>query len=100
VSCARATPEVIITPNAHLSFRPNPVGLNQIFLVNLWTSPALHPSRYHPDYTVTITKPSGQEQVVKLDLYHADATAWFEWIADEVGEWTLRFDFLGTYFPA
>ena len=96
---AGVTPEVYITTSAHLSYRPNPVGLNQIFLVNLWTSPALHASRYHPDYTVTITKPSGQEQVVTLDSYHADATAWFEWIADEVGEWTIRFDFLGTYFP-
>ncbi|UCC58333.1 MAG: PQQ-binding-like beta-propeller repeat protein, partial [Candidatus Bathyarchaeum sp.] len=25
--------------------------------------------------------------------------AWFEWIADEVGDWTIRFDFAGTYFP-
>ncbi len=97
---AGETPSVYIDTSAHLSYRPNPVGLNQIFLVNIWTSPALHASRYHPNYTVTITKPSGAEQVVTLDSYKADATAWFEWIADEVGEWTIRFDFLGTYFPA
>ena len=94
-----ATPSVTIDTTAHLSFRPNPVGVNQIFLVNLWTSPATHASRYHPDYKVTITKPSGDQQEVFIDSYKADATAWFEWIADEVGEWTLRFDFLGTYFP-
>ena len=93
------TADYTIHPTAHLSFRPNPVGINQIFLVNLWTSPALHRSRYHPDYTITITKPSGQEFVFTIDSYHADATAWFEWIADEVGDWKIRFDFLGTYFP-
>ncbi|MFC1487710.1 PQQ-binding-like beta-propeller repeat protein [Thermoproteota archaeon] len=93
------TPDHTINVNAHLSFRPNPVGLNQIFLVNLWTTPALHRSRHHPDYTITITKPSGQETTFQIDSYEADATAWFEWIADEVGEWTIRFDFLGTYFP-
>jgi len=35
-----------------------------------------------------------------MDSYLADATAWFEWIADEVGEWTLKFEFPGGYFPA
>ncbi|PVX25608.1 MAG: hypothetical protein CW691_03975, partial [Candidatus Bathyarchaeum sp.] len=96
---AGATPDVFIDTTAHLSFRPNPIGLNEIFLVNLWTSPATHRARYHPDYTVTITKPSGHQDVITIDSYNADATAWFEWIADEVGDWTIRFDFLGTYFP-
>ena len=27
---------------AQLSFRPNPVGVGQIFLVNIWTTPATH----------------------------------------------------------
>ncbi|MCZ2809573.1 MAG: PQQ-binding-like beta-propeller repeat protein, partial [Candidatus Bathyarchaeota archaeon] len=93
------TPNVTITTEAHLSFRPNPVGVGQTFLVNLWTSPALHRSRYHPDYKVTITDPDGNEDVITLDSYHADATAWFEYVADQVGEWTLKFDFAGTYFP-
>jgi hypothetical protein len=35
-----------------------------------------------------------------MDSYEGDATAWFEWIADEVGEWTIKFDFPGGYFPA
>ncbi|MFC1487032.1 PQQ-binding-like beta-propeller repeat protein [Thermoproteota archaeon] len=93
------TPSVTIDTTAHLSYRPNPIGLNQIFLVNLWTTPATYSGRQHLDYTVTITKPSGAETVFTIDSYHADATAWFEWIADEVGDWTLRFDFLGTYYP-
>jgi hypothetical protein len=93
------TPSVYVDVSAHLSFRPNPVGLNEIFLVNIWTTPATYSGRYHPDYKVTITKPSGESHEVLMDSYNADATAWFEWIADEVGDWTIRFDFQGTYFP-
>ncbi len=40
------------------------------------------------------------EHVVTMDSYEGDATAWFEWIADEVGTWTIKFDFPGGYFPA
>jgi len=96
---AGETPSVYVDTTAHLSFRPNPIGQDQIFLVNIWTTPATYSGRYHPDYKVTITKPSGQQHIVTLDSYDADATAWFEWIADEVGEWTIRFDFQGTFFP-
>lgn len=85
---------------AELSFRPNPVGVGQTFLVNMWTTPALYSERMHKDYTVTITKPDGTKDVIKIDSYNADATAWFEYIADQIGTWKLKFDFLGTYFPA
>ena len=34
-----------------------------------------------------------------MDSYVADGTAWFEWIADQVGEWTLQVHFPGNYFP-
>jgi hypothetical protein len=94
------TPDVQVDVDARLSFRPNPVGLNQIFLVNIWTTPAPGAGRKHPNYKVTITKPDGSEDVVVMDSYPDDGTAWFEYIADQEGEWKLKFDFLGTYFPA
>jgi len=97
---AGETAETIVQPVPHLSFRPTVIGVGQTFLVNLWTTPAIHAARYHPDYTVTITKPDGTEDVIVLDSYPADATAWFEYIADQTGEWKIRFDFLGTFFPA
>ena len=93
-----ATPSVTIAPVAHMSFRPNPVGLGQTFLVNLWTTPAVAATRNHPNYTVTITKPDETVDVLTMPSYKADATAWFEYIADQVGEWKLRFYFPGTYF--
>ncbi|MGB9959113.1 MAG: hypothetical protein ACPLKQ_01145 [Candidatus Bathyarchaeales archaeon] len=94
------TPYYLIETKAYLSFRPNPVGLNQIFLVNIWVSPALHRGRYHTSYVVEIQKPDGNiVKVGPMDSYSGDATAWFEYIADQEGTWKLRFKFNGSYFP-
>ncbi|MGB9960489.1 MAG: PQQ-binding-like beta-propeller repeat protein [Candidatus Bathyarchaeales archaeon] len=94
------TPNATLTPLACLNIRPNPVGLNQIFLVNMWTAPAPGANRKHWNYTLTITKPNGSKVVIVMDSYVADGTAWFEYIADQEGEWKFKFDFLGTYYPA
>jgi hypothetical protein len=88
---------VTVTP--HLSFRPNPVGVGQEFIVNIWTTPATHAARHHPNYTVVITKPDGTVDVVTMESYPADATAWFPYIADQEGVWQLQFIFPGTFFP-
>ena len=94
-----AVVNMTVPTSAHLSFRPTTVGVNQIFLLNFWVSPGLHVERNHPDYTVTMTKPDGTKEVIKMDSFPADGTAWFEYVADQVGEWKIKFDFLGTYFP-
>lgn len=94
------TPDIELKTFAHLSYRPNPVGLGQTFLVNIWITPSTANTKHLTGFQVTITKPSGEEQIVTMDSYAGDATAWFEWIADEVGTWTLQFDFPGGYFPA
>ena len=96
---AGITPDATVDTQIYLSFRPNPVGLGQTFLVNLYTVPAPGANRLHKDFTITITKPSGVTTFT-MDSYPDDGTAWFEWIADEVGDWTIKFDFLGTYYPA
>ncbi len=93
------TPDYTSESKSYISFRPNPVGLNQIFLVNFWIHPPIHNTRRLADLTVTITKPSGQQHVVKVDSYPGDGTGWFEWLADEIGTWTLKFDFPGGYYP-
>jgi hypothetical protein len=85
---------------AQLSFRPNPVGVGETILVNMWTTPAPGAMRLHKDYTVTITKPNGIKDVIVMNSYVADGTAWFEYICDQIGEWKLKFDFLGEYYPA
>jgi hypothetical protein len=96
------TPDVTLDTLAHMSFRPNPIGIGQSLLVNLWLQPPSHVSRYFKEaFKVTLTKPDGTTDVVgPLSSYFGDSTAWFEYVPDQVGNWTLKFDFLGAYFPA
>jgi hypothetical protein len=95
------TPDITVTgTKAYLSFRPNPVGVGQSILVNMWINPALPTHRFNKDYKITITDPSGNEDVVTINSYCADTTSWFEYTVDQVGDWYLKFDFPGEYFPA
>ena len=94
------TPDVMVKTHAFLSFRPNPVGVGQTILVNMWLNPATHASRYLSDYKVTITKPDGTTETKTLDSYQADTTAWFEYVVSIVGTWKLKFEFPGGYYPA
>ncbi|UCC57941.1 MAG: PQQ-binding-like beta-propeller repeat protein [Candidatus Bathyarchaeum sp.] len=95
------TPSEYIDVVAYLSFRPNPVGVNQWILINIWVTPPLNVERNHQNYTVIITDPDGNEDVISgIKSYDADATAWFEWPVDQVGTWTLQFIFEGEYYPA
>jgi outer membrane protein assembly factor BamB len=99
---ADATPSITITTEAHLSFTPNPVGLGQTFLVNIWMHPPINVQRqFKQAFLVTITKPDETTiEVGPLDSYQGDGTAWFEYIADQEGTWKLKFDFLGMWYPA
>ena len=94
------TPDVTVKTVSFLSFRPNPVGVGQTVLVNVWLNPATHASRYLSDYKITITDPEGETDVKVVDSYRADTTAWFEFVVDKVGEWKLKFEFPGGYYPA
>ena len=95
------TPDLTYETIAHLSFRPNPIGLNQPLLVNVWMQPPTHVSRYFTGLTVTLTKPDGTTDTVgPMKTYYGDATAWFEYVVDQVGTWKIKYDFPGAYFPA
>ncbi len=97
---AGVTPDFQVNTNVFLSFRPNPVGLGQTILVNVWMEPPIHVTRYIKGYKVTITKPDGAQDVETLTSYRGDSTAWFEYVADQTGTWKLKLDFPGAYFPA
>ncbi len=94
------TPDIVVETIALMSVRPTVVGVNQIVLVNLFPLPAPHANRKFKDLKVTITKPDGSQEVVMMDSYVADGTAWFEWIMDKAGTWKFKFDFPGIYYPA
>jgi outer membrane protein assembly factor BamB len=98
---AGASVYATISPTAYLSFTPNPIGVGQTLLVNLWTTSPPAANRYLAGFKVTLTKPDGTKDTVgPLNSYVADGTAWFEYVVDQVGTWTLKFDFPGEYLPA
>ena len=94
------TPDVSLKTYPSLAFSPNPIGVGQALLVNLWINPPFSNHRYGTGYTVTITKPDGTKDTVVKDSYNGDSTAWFEFAVDQVGTWKIKFDFPGQYFPA
>ncbi len=93
------TPDMTVTTTAFLSFRPNPVGVGQTIIVNMWLDPGPSVTRYFRDFKVTFTKPDGTTETKTLNSYQADSTAWFEYVVDQTGSWKLKFDFQGAYFP-
>ncbi len=98
---AGVTPDVSYDTIAHMNFRPNPVGVSQPLLVNLWLQPPIHVSRYFKQaFLVTFTKPDGTEvKIGPMDTFAGDTTSWFEYVVDQIGTWKIKFDFHGGYFP-
>jgi len=98
---AGVTPDVSYDTIAHMSFRPNPIGVGQPILVNLWMQPPTHVSRYFTGLTVTLTRPDGTTDTIgPMETYYGDATAWFEYTMDQVGTWKIKYDFPGAFYPA
>ena len=95
------TPNVTIATTSFISISPNPIGVSQPILINLWLEPPVHYNRFFSGYTITITDPDGDEEVIgPLNSYQGDSTTWYEYIVDKAGEWTFQFHFAGNYFPA
>jgi hypothetical protein len=94
------TADFTIFPLAFLSVSPNPIGIGQQLLVNMWITFPSGEGKYMTGYTVTIIKPDGVNVTVNLKSYVADGTSWFTYIPDQVGEYKFQFSFAGEYFPA
>jgi hypothetical protein len=97
------TADATVTTIASLSFRPNPDGIGEPVLVNFWTTPGLASNdRYMPQgaCVVTITDPDGTKDVRNMRSEPATAANWFEFVPEKVGTWTIKYEFLGAYFPA
>jgi PQQ-like domain len=98
---AGVTPRWTINSKPFLSFSPNPIGIGQELLVNMWFTYTSAENRFLAGFTVTITKPDGTQDVIgPLNSYVADSTAWFSYIPEQVGTYKLTFSFPGEYFPA
>jgi outer membrane protein assembly factor BamB len=94
------TADKTVETTPFLSFRPNPVGIGQAIIVNIWLDPGPSVTRYFRDFKVIITKPDGTQDIKTMNSYFADSTAWFEYVVDQTGTWRLKFEFPGAYFPA
>jgi hypothetical protein len=95
------TPDYTIDTTAYLSFTPNPIGVGQTLLVNMWTTPGMYHAFYANDYTVSIQFPNGSTITVgPFNSYLGDASAWFQLPVDAVGTWSFKLDYPGTYLPA
>ncbi len=96
---AGVIPDVTVVTYAFLSVGPNPIGLDQTVLVNIWTTPAAHATVYASNYKVLITKPDGTVDTITLNSYYADRTAWFEYVVDQIGTWKWQLEYPGDYYP-
>ncbi len=95
------TPDATVETIPYISVSPNPIGVGQQVLVNLWVQPALQMNRAHTTYTVIFTKPDGTSDTVgPINSYTADTTAWFNYLVDQEGTWKIQFNFDGDYYPA
>ena len=95
------TPNTTIATTAFISISPNPIGMGQPVLVNLWLEPPVAYNRFFSGYNVTITKPNGDKDVIgPLNSYQGDSTAWDHYVVDQTGAWKFTFNFPGNYFPA
>jgi outer membrane protein assembly factor BamB len=93
-------PDTTIDTLAYMSFTPNPVGVGQQILVNVWTTPGITRYFYRQGYTVTIQKPDGTTETIGPFIsYMGDCTAWFEYVVDQAGTWKFKFAHAGTYIP-
>lgn len=92
-------PTYTVDTEARLSFRPNPVGVGQSVLINAWTVPPLHASRYFSNFTIVVTRPDGTQQIFTKKSYRGDATTWVEFTPNTPGVWKIKFEFPGGYFP-
>jgi hypothetical protein len=93
-----AQQDFAVDVKAFLSARPTTVGVGQELLINFWMTPAPGAGRLYHDYTITVTDPDGKPFTFTMDSYVADGTNWCPWVFNQVGDWTITFDYPGEYF--
>jgi len=86
---------------AYCYTRPPVIGVGQYLLIEAWISPR---PRYNSDiyynYKFTFTSPSGHTSTTVIPYSEHPGSIYFEKIVDEVGEWTVRFDWAGDDAPS
>ena len=97
---AGQTADFTIYPMCFLSVSPNPIGVGQMALVNMWITFPSGEGKFMNGYSVIITKPDGTTETVNKQSYVADGTSWFQYIPTQIGAYQFQFFFAGEYYPA
>ncbi len=97
---AGQTADFTINPLCFLSVSPNPIGVGQMALVNMWITFPSGEGKFMNGYSVIITKPDGTTETVNKQSYVADGTSWFQYIPTQIGAYQFQFFFAGEYYPA
>ena len=88
------TANITVNTIPFLSFSPQPCGVNQQLLINIWFNPPTHYNRYLAGISVIITKPDGTTQTVdNIITYGGDATAWFQYTPSQTGTYQFKLVF-------
>ncbi|MFZ7138430.1 MAG: PQQ-binding-like beta-propeller repeat protein [archaeon] len=94
-------PALEITTFAFINVAPNPVGVNQQVNVLFWLDKVIYNAaadneiRFH-DYTLTITKPDGDTEVVTYDVcWDTTSSQYYSYVPTQVGTYTFHFDYPG-----
>src|SRR5665647_1407905 len=82
---------------AYVSVDPNPIGVGQTMIVNVWLTPSIPNGMSFHGFTVTFTKPDGTTKVIgPFDSEpYGTAAAWFEYVPDQIGAWSYQFNYAG-----
>ncbi len=93
------TPPWTIISYAYVVAAPNPIGKDQTASITMWVDTPLPSSavgndiRRH-DYTLTITKPSGDVETMHWDVCEdTGSTQFTQYVPTEIGTYTIKFDY-------
>ncbi len=86
-----------IKTSAYISVSPNPVGVNQTLLVNVWITPLISANAYFHNFTVKFTKPNGDIDTIGPFDSEPSGTGVqsFTYVPDQVGTWYYQFSYSG-----
>ncbi len=85
---------------AYLSFRPNPIGVNQTLLINAWVTPQPPAGQQFESlprygYMIYVTDPQGHVDTFGPIESYSDGTTWMSYVPDKIGNWTIEFSWAG-----
>ncbi len=82
---------------AYISVSPNPIGVNQTLLVNVWLVPSIPANASYHNYTVKFTKPDGTVDTIgPFDSgIGGNGANSFTYVPDQIGKWDYQLSYGG-----